>query len=173
MKAPDQHIYLTALFAWEALPGDKDDRHLAYMLATAHHETARTMQPIAEYGKGKTRPYGQRLKQSGKPYTDTGAIFFGRGYVQLTWYENYDKAGRKLGLDLLHDPLLAMIPAVAAKIMFAGMTEGWFTGKKLSDYFNDTKEDWVNARRIINGTDRADLIAGYGKKYHAAISHVA
>jgi len=39
-----------------------DVYHLAYMLATAYHETASTMQPIEEYGKGKTRPYGKKQK---------------------------------------------------------------------------------------------------------------
>lgn len=156
---------------WDA-SGLKDDRWLAYMLATTYHETAATIQPIEEYGKGKGRKYGTRRKSDGWPYSDTRAIFYGRGYVQLTWYENYAKAGRILGLDLLNKPELALNPDVAAKIMFAGMTGGWFTGKRLSDYFNDTKEDWVNARRIINGTDRAELIAGYAKKFHAALSHV-
>lgn len=143
------------------------------MLATTYHETAATIQPIEEFGKGRKYDYGRRLKMSRKPYTDTNAIFFGRGYVQLTWYENYAKAGRILGLDLLNKPELALNPDVATKILFIGMELGTFTGKRLSDYFNDTKEDWVNARRIINGIDKAQTIAEYAKKFHAAISHNA
>jgi hypothetical protein len=61
-----------------------DDRHLAYVLATAFHETARTMQPIEEYGKGKGKSYGA-------PDPQTGQTYYGRGYVQLTWKENYQK----------------------------------------------------------------------------------
>ncbi len=163
---------LTAIMdEWEKNWGKKDDRWLAYMLATAHHETDRTMMPINEYGKGKGRKYGENLKMDGTRYTDTTNIFYGRGYVQLTWYENYQKAGKKLGLDLIKNPELALVPANASEIMFNGMNEGWFTGKKLSTYFSPTAEDWVNARRIINGLDKANLIAGYAKQYYAAISH--
>lgn len=153
---------------WEA-GKHKDIRRLAYLLGTAHHETDRTMQPIEEYGKGRGRKYGKRLKMNGRPYTDYPHIYYGRGYVQLTWYENYDKAGKKLELDLLHDPLLAMMPPVAAKILILGSLEGWFTGRKLSDYFNGGKADWVNARRIINGLDKANLVAWYAKRYYAAL----
>ncbi len=159
------------LDVWEKNYSDKDDRWLAYMLATAHHETDRRMQPIEEYGKGKGRAYGSRLKMNRTPYNDVNGIFYGRGFVQLTWYENYDKAGKKLGIDLLNDPSKALDLSVAAQIMFLGMMEGWFTGKKLSDYFNSNTEDWVNARRIINGTDKANLISSYGRNYYACISH--
>ncbi|MDQ3063498.1 MAG: hypothetical protein M3R14_11670 [Acidobacteriota bacterium] len=55
--------------------------------------------------------------------------------------------------------------------MFYGMTNGSFTGKKLSDYFNPNKGEWVSARRIINILDKANLIAGYGKQFYAAISY--
>jgi hypothetical protein len=51
------------------------------------------------------------------------------------------------------------------------MTRGIFTGKKLDDYFNAKTDDWINARRIINGTDRASLVADYGHEYYAAISY--
>ncbi len=163
---------LTAILdEWEANNAKSDDRWLAYMLATAHHETDRTMAPIEEYGKGKKYPYGKRIKMDRTPYSDTPAIFYGRGFVQLTWYENYAKAGKKLSQDLLHQPELCLTAPVASKIMFAGMMEGWFTGKKLGDYFSPAKEDWVNARRIINGTDKAQLISSYAMKYYASLSH--
>lgn len=137
--------------------------HLAYMLATAYHETARTMQPIAEYGRGKGRKYGVKGKYGQVPY--------GRGYVQLTWDPNYERADKELGLGgaLLRDFNLAMRQDIAAKIMFAGMAEGWFTGKKLSDYISDSKTDYVGARRIINGTDKAKTIAGYASTFEAAL----
>ena len=141
----------------------------AYMLATAYHETAHTMQPIEEYGKGRGRDYGKRLKMSRKPYSDTLPIYYGRGYVQLTWYENYDKAGRLLKLDLLRQPELALQADVAAKIMREGMIEGWFTGKKLNDYVGLRTADYVSARRIINGMDKAQLIAGYAVLFESAL----
>jgi hypothetical protein len=134
---------------------------ICYMLATAYHETAKTMLPIAEYGRGRGRRYGKKVKISGEPYIDTNNIFYGRGYVQLTWYDNYSLMQKELGIALVHNPHLALEPVIAAKIMIVGMCKGWFTGKKLADYFNTRVENPVEARRIINGSDKADLIAGY------------
>jgi len=160
---------------WDELKTkEKDKRHLCYMLATAWHETGKTMQPIAEYGKGKTRVYGKKVKHSGVLYSDYDKIYYGRGYVQLTWYENYQLMGRLLGANLLADPELAMTPYMAAKIMFEGMLKGSssvgdFTGKCLEMYFNQTTEDPFNARRIINGLDCAELIKGYYEKFVSCI----
>jgi len=138
-------------------------KHLSYMLATALHETARTMQPIAEYGKGAGRKYGVKGKYGQVPY--------GRGYVQLTWDSNYERADKELGLKgaLLRDFNLAMRQDIAAKIMFEGMTAGWFTGKRLSDYIVGDKADYVGSRRIINGTDKAKTIAGHALVFEAAL----
>ena len=129
-------------------------RQAAYMLATAKHETANTFAPIEEYGKGKGLPYG-------KPDRKTGLVYFGRGYVQLTWAKNYQTMGTVLGLPLYTQPELALRYDVAYKIMSYGMTHGSFTGVGLSRYINDQKTDYANARKIINGTDKAELIAGY------------
>lgn len=148
--------------------GLTDTRWLAYMLATAWHETAKTMQAIEEYGKGKGRVYG-------KPDKRTGQVYYGRGFVQLTWYDNYRIMGKLLDVDLVNHPALALDTATAVKIMFEGMTTGLslkgdFTSRDLSMYFNDKKEDPVNARRIINGLDRAELIAGYYKNFKEALA---
>ncbi len=150
---------------WEA-NGLYEGRHLAYMLATTYHETGRTMQPIEEYGKGKGRKYGMQFKHSGVPYSIPDKLYYGRGFVQLTWFENYELMGRLLGVDLINQPELALLPEIAVQIMFEGMLRGSssfgdFTGKCLEMYFNDDVSDPVNARRIINGTDKAELIAGY------------
>lgn len=167
----------TILNEWEANYSQHDDRWLAYMFGTTHHETGRTMQPIEEWGKGQNLPYGRRLKMEKDkkgnriPYSDTNELFYGRGFVQLTWYENYAKAGQKLHQDFLHNAAGVMEISNATKIMFFGMTEGWFTGAKLSRFFNPTTEDWKNARKIINGLDKWDLIKDYSLKYYAAISH--
>lgn len=165
------HGLIAILDEWETNHAKKDDRWLAYMLATTHHETGRTMRAIEEWGKGKGRRYGKNFKLDGTQYTNTHNIFYGRGFVQLTWYENYEKAGKKIGVDLIKKPELALDLKNATKILFSGMMEGWFTGKKLSNYFDRQKEDWRNARRIVNGLDKADLIASYGKQYYAAISY--
>ncbi|MET3127442.1 hypothetical protein ABID42_002557 [Arcicella rosea] len=170
---PKQLQGLTAILnEWETNYSQSDERWLAYMLATTHHETGRTMQPIEEWGKGKNMIYGTRVKMNKKPYTDTNEIFYGRGFVQLTWYENYERAGKELGKDFLHNASDVLILSNATQIMFLGMIEGWFTKKKLSDYFNPKTEDWFNARKIINSTDKANLIKDYALKYYASISHV-
>lgn len=137
--------------------------YLAYMLATTYHETARTMQPIEEYGKGKNRSYG-------KIDPDTGHAYYGRGFVQLTWKENYKKAGDKLGIDLVHYPERALDLKIATDILFTGMIEGWFTGRKLSHYFNDHLIDYRQARKIINALDKADVIAKYAFYFREAIA---
>lgn len=162
------------LSCWSA-SGLRDLRWLAYMLATVLHETARTMQPIEEYGRGRNYKYGRKVKRSGVAYTKPDKIYYGRGYVQLTWYENYELMGRLLNIDLLRYPELALRPDVAARIMFEGMLRGAssfgdFTGKCLEMYFNQTTEDPVNARKIINGLDKAETIAEYYRRFHRALT---
>lgn len=159
----------TIINYWDS-KGHTDFRWLAYIFATVKHETANTMLPIEEYGKGKGRPYGRKIKHSGIKYTTPDKLYYGRGYVQLTWYENYDLLGRLLGIDLLATPELTLNNSVATKILFEGMTKGAssfgdFTGKCLEMYFTPKVEDWGGARKIINGTDKKELIAGYGKKF--------
>jgi hypothetical protein len=139
-----------------------DPRWIAYVLATTFHETDKTMQPIREYGLGRGQPYGV-------PDPQTGQVYYGRGYVQLTHKVNYQTMGAKLGIDLVNNPDQALDPPVAAKIIYLGMTQGLFTSHKLADYFNATTSDWYNARRIVNGLDRAMMIAGYGTAFYTAI----
>lgn len=168
------------LSAWRE-SGLSDIRFLAYILATTFHETARTMQPIKEYGgrdyfvrmydKTGRRPRVARVL--GNTEVGDGARFCGRGYVQLTGRANYAKASKKFGVDFVRDPGAVMRPDHAARIMYAGMTEGWFTGKKLSNYFSEAKDDPRNARRIINGMDKASKIAGYHNEFLDALEQAA
>ena len=151
-----------------------DIRWSAYMLATSFHETARTMQPMEEIGKGRGKPYGQKLKCNRKPYTWPDKIYYGRGDVQLTWYENYRNMGKILNLPLLEQPELALQPDISARIMIEGMTKGIsnrgdFTGVSLENYFNSYTDDPVRARRIVNGLDQANRIAEYHYKFLDAI----
>lgn len=135
------------------------------MLATAWHETAHTMQPIEEYGKGAGHAYGQ-------PAGPYGQRYYGRGYVQLTWEANYAKATARLKQhgylapddDLVRNPAMALLPSIAADIMVCGMEDGWFTGKKLSDF-----ADYLHMRTIINGYDQAAAIAAYAGWFDAAL----
>lgn len=139
-----------------------DNRWIAYILGTTYHESGHTMQPVAEFGKGKGRKYGV-------PDPISGKIYYGRGFSQITWKSNYEKFSSLLNVDLVHNPDLALDCKIATDILFEGMTKGIFTGKKLSDYFSGIKEDWINARRIINGIDCAELIAGYSKNFYVAL----
>lgn len=153
----------------------------AYELATDYHETAHTMQPVNEYGGAAyyLRLYdinGQRpalAKSMGNTTPGDGVKYHGRGLVQLTWKSNYAKAGKKLGLGLVGHPELALEMANAAQILVLGMEEGWFSGKKLGDYLPEsgtgTLAQFAKARPIVNGTDRADLIAGYAVNFQQAL----
>lgn len=154
----------------------------AYALATAFHETAHTMQPIKEYGGPRyfTRMYdvtGNRpglAKSMGNTTPGDGAKYCGRGYVQLTWKANYAKAGVKLGVDLVNNPDLAMRADIAAKIMREGMVGGWFTGKALFHFLPAVgmpdRKAYVNARRVINGLDKAGPIADYALQFEKALA---
>ena len=129
---------------------------LAYILATVKHETNDTFEPVVEaYWLSEN---WRRLNLRYYPW-------HGRGFVQLTWEYNYKKASEKLGVDLISDPDKALDPKVSAEILVLGMIEGWFTGKKLSDYITLSHSDFLNARRIINGKDKKELIAKYAREY--------
>lgn len=148
-----------------------DLRWLAYMLATVKWETAHTMQPIAEYGRGRGYAYG-----AADPVT--GQTYYGRGFVQLTWKRNYDVMGRLLKVDLVNHPDRAMELPIATQILFEGMLRaesgvGDFTGMALEDCFDATREDWQRARRIINGTDHAAEIAELGRAFHGILRSAA
>ena len=110
-------------------------------------------------------------KQNGQRSDQDALDYCGKGYVQLTWRNNYIVMGTALGDALGTEPDLALQPTIAAKIMFHGMEHGSFTGKKFATYFTGATQDWVNARRIINGLDCADKIAVYAKDFYAAISY--
>lgn len=139
-----------------------DIQWAAYMLATCKHETADTYLPIAEYGLGKGKEYG-------KIDPVTNRAYYGRGFVQLTWSTNYKAMSKIVGVDLYKDPDTAMIPDVAYKIMSYGMRNGSFTGVSLKHYLRNDKKDYVNARKIINGMDCAERIAGYALKFETTL----
>lgn len=179
------------LDAWENGHTAWDDRWLAYALGTTHLETGAAMQPIHEKG-GKNyfeAHYGasglnsKRANSMGNTQPGDGAKFHGRGFVQLTWQVNYRSMSKHLTqkygmqIDLLSDPDLALQPDYAAEIMFYGMYSGAFTGKKFIDYFSKNssgsiqKDNWNGARAIINGTDKAEIVANFSRDYYSCISY--
>jgi len=148
-------------------PAVADVRWAAYMLATVRWECAGRWQPIEEFGKGKGHPYGVPVKvtdANGTTFTNT---YYGRGYVQLTWKANYANMSEKLGMGtlLLLHPEHALEPQTAYQIMSFGMRNGSFTSKKLADFINDAGCDYFHARRIINGLDHAQDIAGFAQQF--------
>lgn len=167
-----------------------DVRWLAYMLATTYHETDGSMCAVSEnlnysaagllatfpkyFSSAKAAAYArQAQKIADRAYANRmgnrdeksgdGWRYRGRGLVQITGRDNYVKYG------VADDPDMALDPVKAVQILFDGMINGRFTGKKLADYFSATVTDWIGARKIINGTDRAAVIAEYAKKFAAAI----
>jgi hypothetical protein len=161
---------------WDRRLPNGDLRWLAYMLATAFHETARTMQPVRE---------AYWLSENWRKTNLRYYPYYGRGYVQLTWKDNYRRASAYVGADLVANPDLAMRPDFAASIMFVGMTEGWFRGdthgrNTLSRCFNGRVDDPVGAREIINGREwklvggrkvlLASILADYHSKFLTALS---
>lgn len=140
----------------------------AYVLATEYHETAKRMEAVRE---------GLDVSDSWRRKNLRYYPWYGRGEVQLTWERNYafaTKRLRELGhadVDLVKNPDQALDPEVSTLVMIHGMLEGWFTGKKLRDYIpnNPTRGQYGHARRIINGTDRADLVAGYAVEFEKAL----
>lgn len=140
----------------------------AYVLATEYHETAKRMEAVRE---------GLDVSDAWRKRNLRYYPWYGRGEVQLTWERNYAFATKRLrelghnGVDLVADPDQALDPKISTLVMIHGMLEGWFTGKKLRDYIPNSpdRQNYRNARRIINGTDRADLIAGYAIEFEKAL----
>jgi len=164
-------------------------RHLAYILATAYHETGGQVQPVKEtvYASSKDRNPSDatvinRLETAWKagklPWVRTpywrkdsdGKSWFGRGLVQITHKVNYQKLGLLIGVDLVKDPSKALDLDTAVHILFTGMELGSFTGKALKDYIADSRADYEGARRIVNSTDKAVLIAGYAYDFEKALT---
>jgi putative chitinase len=185
--------HLAILERWEGEMPNSDDRWLAYMLATAYHETGRHMQPVEEnlnYSAKRllevfpkrfksaaeaasyagdperiaNRVYADRLG-NGNEESGDGWRYRGRGLVQITGRANYEK----FGID--DRPDSALEPAGALTMLFEGMIKGRYTKYGLRHFFNGAKEEWVEARQMINGFDRADDIGGYARHYYSAISY--
>lgn len=130
----------------------------AYVLGTAFWETAHTMRPVVE---------AYWLSEAWRKKNLRYYPWFGRGFVQLTWRANYQRAARELNIPFDQDPTLALDPANAAKIAVTGMREGWFTGRDLDDFIDLKHSDFKGARAIINGRDKDDEIASIARQYDA------
>ena len=162
---------------------------LAYMLATTRHETYHftdqkyfSEQPEvgneAYFNKyDPVRADTQVRKDAAKANENTvegdGFKYRGRGCVHLTWKINYRKATVKYGVDFVATPNLAGDFNYAVPVMIWGMENGVFTGRKLSNYMNETTIDYLNARKIINGNDQKSLIASYAEKFQLILEETS
>lgn len=154
---------------------DNDLRKLAYILATDWHEGNKTMQPIKEFGGNAyfVKRYWENkkiAKQLGNLSAQDAINFCGKGKPQLTGRTNYTRMAKLLGYDLVNKPNLMLTMKIATEVMFEGMLtgrsfKGDFTGKHLNNYFNATTNDPLGARKIVNGIDKAELIADYHYKF--------
>jgi hypothetical protein len=148
-------------------------RHRAYILATAWHETGPAssnlhMTPRREiWGPTQAQRGYEGRKDLGNTVLGDGKRFMGRGYVQITGRANYQKASTLIGKDLVASPDLALEPGIAGKIIVHGMVNGWFTGRKMADY-----DSYVDMRRVVNGTDKAALIASHALKFEEALERL-
>lgn len=129
---------------------------IAYVLATTEWETAQTFKPVRE---------AYWLSEGWRKQNLRYFPYYGRGYVQLTWKNNYSKYSQILGVDLANNPDKAMVNNIALFILVHGFKTGAFTGRKITDYINSGATDFVKARRCINGTDKAYEIAELANKY--------
>ncbi|WP_054312289.1 hypothetical protein [Mesorhizobium sp. 1M-11] len=175
-------------------------RHIAYALATAYHETGGKMRPVNEglsYSSATrirevwpkrfssiaaaipyvrnpqglaNRVYAGRMG-NGDEASGDGWRYRGRALPQLTGRENYEKASKLVGVDLVSDPDAANDTDISAHILIEGMRAGMFTGKKLADFVSGDCTDYVGARAIINPDVKANgqKIAGYAKAFETAL----
>lgn len=160
-----------------ATDGSGDTRHLAYVLATVFHETGGRMVPVREtFASSDAQAIRRldaawaagRLPQVKTPYWRAG--WFGRGDVQVTHEVNYRKVGKAIGVDLVADPGKLLDPVISARATIVGMRDGLFTnGHRLHRYFSASVDDPEGARRIVNGTDKRRLIAGYHRNFLDAL----
>lgn len=176
-KQVDGHNAIIEYFEYA---GDKDANKLAYMLATAYHETGTRMEAVRE-GFAQTNEAAiriiTRMFEQGRISTNyalpeaNGHSYYGRGLVQITWPDNYKRLGHAIGIgdELYDNPDKALEIDTAVKILYVGMTEGLFTGKKLSYYINNGVQDFLHARKVVNAMDKAYDIRSYAEKFRKAL----
>jgi hypothetical protein len=95
--------------------------------------------------------------------------YFGRGYVQVTWWTAYAEAGWALGrgLDFLLNPELVKEPRTSYKIMSLGMRTGtiFANGQTFGKFICGGHCDYYNARQMVNSHSGAHQIADHALKF--------
>lgn len=165
---------MEAIYAEAVSEGITSSAQFAYVLATVYGEAGEAMLPVPEIGRGLNKKYGYPgvVMPGSKlvvPPECLHIVYYGRGWPQLTWYDNYLKLQQKTKLPLTTQPDLMLVPKVSAEVLIVGMRDGLFTGHKLADYFAPGVGDWVGARHIINGQDKAETFAAHAKLFYNAM----
>lgn len=94
---------------------------LAAFLAQCAHESADFTRMVE---RGNSKYFNRydpkyapgKAKILGNTKVGDGAKYKGRGYIQLTGRDNYHRAGKALGLDLINHPEYVEDPEIAAKV---------------------------------------------------------
>jgi len=156
--APDAEAVKASIVATCRAAGLGLKAQIAYVLATAEWETNHTFKPVRE-------AYWVRNAEAWRKANLRYWPYYGRGYVQLTWKDNYDHYGRILGLDLVTNPDQALNHYGSLFVLVQGFKTGAFTGHKLGEYVNAAGANFKAARYCINGQDRAADIAALAESY--------
>lgn len=167
--------------------GDGDQDTLAYALATAFHESRMrsVREGFAETDAAARRAVEALARKRGpksavarysKPAGPYGHVYYGRSYPQLTWLVNYERASKDAGVDLVKNPDAILDPRIGARVLIKGIMDGRWNGRGKGLDFYEGDDDFLSdaeaaeARRTVNGTDKAVLIAGYHRKFYNALT---
>lgn len=171
------------LDAWNRYGTDNLDE-LAYVLAGTHHETGGRMVPVregfADTDQGARNAVATLFRQGrikrNYALPINGISYYGRGRIQNTHPENYQRLEQRFKMPFVTDPdILIRDGEVDAMVTVIGHIEGiWTRGAhKLRDYFGPAYANPVGARRIVNGTDKAQLISTYYTAFLDALREAA
>lgn len=154
--------------------GVTDKGKIAYILATAEHEShlGNLMTEIGDeaYFSRSYDPPSGVAQALGNIQKGDGPRYRGRGFVQITGRRNYTDWANRLNVDLVNQPEIATLPQTAARILVIGMIKGTFTGAALGEFVAGNNRDFVNARQVVNGHDRAEHIAEIAEFYYKALT---
>jgi hypothetical protein len=157
----------------------------AYSLATAYHEVGGRMVPVREgfasTNQGAINAVTNLYNRGGistnyaLPSGPYNKNYYGRGFVQITWYDNYRKLGKRLGVgdQLAKNPDMALDYDFGADLLVVGIKEGLYRKHKMSDFVTDSGVDYFEARNIINGDKNKKPRWLNGKRIGTAIEKYA
>lgn len=153
--------------------------HIAYIMATAYHETGtprmvpsveslhytttariRAVWPSRFPTDASAAPFVRNARAlanqvyngrlGNRAGSDDGWLYRGRGLDHLTGRDNYARAVAIVGADVLGNPDLMLRPDLAVRSLVHGHATGRYRGPKLADYETERGFDFVGARAIVN-----------------------